>query len=198
MLFRPILSSALILLALTGSVMAGETRQSPRAVLELFTSQGCSASPEADAMLEELSKRRDIISLAYHVDYWDYVGWPDSFGAEANSERQRAYAKSWGSSRIFTPQMVVNGIKGVVASREADVQSAMMKELAQLAAELQAGKATKEEASRRFVGLVIKQKFGKQKGKGADKMEEAVNEMVEADPQFVSRLQGQLKRIAGG
>lgn len=78
------------------------------------------------------------------------------------------------------------------------VQSAMMKELAQLAAELQSGKATKEEASRRFVGLVIKQKFGKQQGKGADKMEEAVSEMVEADPQFVSRLQGQLKRIAGG
>lgn len=78
------------------------------------------------------------------------------------------------------------------------VQSAMMQELAQLAAELQSGKATKEEASRRFVGLVIKQKFGKQKGKGAEKMEEAVSDMVEADPQFVSRLQGQLKRIAGG
>lgn len=77
-------------------------------------------------------------------------------------------------------------------------QSAMMQELAQLAAELQAGKATKEEASKRFVGLVIKQKFGQQKGKGAEKMEEAVSEMVEADPQFVSRLQGQLKRIAGG
>jgi uncharacterized protein (DUF2267 family) len=78
------------------------------------------------------------------------------------------------------------------------VQSAMMKELAALAAELQSGKATKEEASRRFVGLVIKQKFGKQKGKGAEKMEEAVSDMVESDPQFVSRLQSQLKRIAGG
>jgi len=76
------------------------------------------------------------------------------------------------------------------------VQSAMMKELAALAAELQSGKATKEEASRRFVGLVIKQKFGKQKGKGAEKMEEAVSDLVEADPQFVSRLQSQLKRIA--
>ena len=78
------------------------------------------------------------------------------------------------------------------------VQSAMMQELAQLAAELQSGKATKEEASRRFVGLVIKQKFGKQQGKGSEKMEEAVSDMVESDPQFVSRLQGQLKRIAGG
>lgn len=78
------------------------------------------------------------------------------------------------------------------------VQSAMMQEIAALAAELQSGKATKEEASRRFVGLVIKQKFGKQKGKGAQKMEEAVSDLVEADPQFVSRLQSQLKRIAGG
>ena len=79
-------------------------------------------------------------------------------------------------------------------------QSAMMAEVAQIAAELSSGKATKEEASRRFVGLVIKQKFGgKGKGgKGAQKMEEAVSEMVEADPQFVSKLQSQLKRIAGG
>lgn len=77
-------------------------------------------------------------------------------------------------------------------------QSALMAEVAQLAAELQSGRATKEEASRRFVGLVIKQRFGKQKGKGADKMEEVVNELVESDPQFVSRLQSQLKRIAGG
>ena len=77
-------------------------------------------------------------------------------------------------------------------------QSAMMRELVQLAAELQSGKATKEEASRRFARLVIKQKFGQQKGKGAQKMEDAVSDMVEDDPQFVSRLQGQLKRIAGG
>jgi hypothetical protein len=84
-------------------------------------------------------------------------------------------------------------------SEEANrVQSAMMQEVAQIAAELQAGKATKEEASRRFVGLVIKQRFGQQKGKGAAKMEEVVSDLVESDPQFVSRLQSQLKRIAGG
>lgn len=77
-------------------------------------------------------------------------------------------------------------------------QSALMQEVAQLAAELQAGKATKEEASRRFVGLVIKEKFGNQKGKGAKNMEEVVSDLVENDPQFVSRLQSQLKRIAGG
>jgi hypothetical protein len=77
-------------------------------------------------------------------------------------------------------------------------QSAMMAELAELAAELESGKATKEEASRRFVKLVLKKKFGQQKGKGADKMEETVSDLVEADPQFVSKLQSQLKRIAKG
>lgn len=127
--FRPILSSALISLALTGIAvspsLAGETRHSPKAVLELFTSQGCSSCPAADALLEQLSKSPDIISLAYHVDYWDYIGWPDTFGAEANSNRQRDYAESWGSSRIFTPQLVVNGTKGVVASRKAEVESAV-------------------------------------------------------------------------
>jgi hypothetical protein len=129
MLFRPILSSALISLALTGAVvspsLAGEMRQSPKAVLELFTSQGCSSCPAADALLEQLSKSPNIISLAYHVDYWDYIGWPDTFGAKANSDRQRDYATSWGSSRIFTPQLVVNGTKGVVASRKAEVESAV-------------------------------------------------------------------------
>ena len=92
MLFRSLPAAALISLALAGMAWAGETRQSPKAVLELFTSQGCSSCPQADALLEQLSQRPDIIGLAYHVDYWDYIGWPDTFGAEANSDRQRDYA----------------------------------------------------------------------------------------------------------
>ena len=87
-------------------------RQNPTAVLELFTSQGCSSCPAADALLTELSQKRNIIALAYHVDYWDYIGWPDTFGAAANSDHQRDYAQRWGSSRIFTPQLVVNGAEG--------------------------------------------------------------------------------------
>lgn len=91
------------------------------------------------------------------------------------------------------------GAAGHATEEAGRQQSAMMAELAELAAALEAGKATKEEASRRFVGLVIRQRFGKQKqGKGQDQMEEAVTEMVEEDPQFVSRLQSQLKRIAKG
>ncbi|WP_291830371.1 DUF1223 domain-containing protein, partial [Bosea sp. (in: a-proteobacteria)] len=87
---------------------AGEVRTSPKAVVELFTSQGCSSCPPADALLSELSEHDDLVTLAYHVDYWDYIGWPDSFGAKANSDHQRAYAESWGSARIYTPQLIVN------------------------------------------------------------------------------------------
>ena len=100
-------------------------RQGPKAVLELFTSQGCSSCPPADALLTEMGKQPEIIALAYHVDYWDYIGWPDTFGAAANSDHQRAYAQSWGSSRIFTPQLVVNGAEGVVGSRRQEVAVAV-------------------------------------------------------------------------
>lgn len=106
-------------------VAAGEIRVNPKAVVELFTSQGCSSCPKADAKFAELKTRQDVIALAWHVDYWDYIGWPDTFGAAANSDRQRAYAESWGSSRIYTPQLVVNGLKGVVGSRDKEVEGAL-------------------------------------------------------------------------
>lgn len=104
---------------------AGEIRVNPKAVVELFTSQGCSSCPKADAKFAQLQARKDVIALAWHVDYWDYIGWPDTFGAAANSDRQRAYAESWGSSRIYTPQLIVNGLKGVVGSREKEVEGAL-------------------------------------------------------------------------
>lgn len=119
------MTATLLALSMLPPVVAGELRAKPKAVLELFTSQGCSSCPQADALLEQMNQNSDYIALAYHVDYWDYIGWPDTFGAKANSDRQRDYAESWGSSRIFTPQLVVNGVKGVVASRKKDVDSAL-------------------------------------------------------------------------
>ena len=80
--------------------------------------------------------------------------------------------------------------------KESQGKGRMMEALAALAAEIEAGTATKEEASRRFVSLVVEERFGKQTGKGAKSMEEAVGDMVEADPQFVARLQSQLKRLS--
>lgn len=112
-------------LALILPAFAGELKLEPKAVLELFTSQGCSSCPTADAMLDAMSKRPDIIVLAYHVDYWDYIGWKDTFGSPENSQRQRDYATAWGSARIFTPQLVVNGKGGLVASKPDNVNTAL-------------------------------------------------------------------------
>jgi hypothetical protein len=112
-------------LAAMGAAQAESLRQDTKAVVELFTSQGCSSCPPADALLTSLAERDDVVALAYHVDYWDYIGWEDTFGDKGFSDRQRGYAKSWGSTRIFTPQMVINGAEGVVGSRRDDVQDAV-------------------------------------------------------------------------
>lgn len=115
---------------------AETTRNDAKVVVELFTSQGCASCPPADALLTSLAERDDVVALAYHVDYWDYIGWRDTFGHEAFSDRQRAYAKSWGSSRIYTPQMVVNGQKAVVGSRRSEVQTAVSGAVLPLAIEV--------------------------------------------------------------
>lgn len=125
MLLRPVLAALTISFGLALPALAGELKVSPKAVLELFTSQGCSSCPKADAMLEEMGKRDDVVALAYHVDYWDYIGWEDTFGTKENSELQRDYAESWGSSRIFTPQLIVNGKGGMVGSKRDAINSAL-------------------------------------------------------------------------
>lgn len=111
--------------ALAQPASAESLRLKPKAVVELFTSQGCAQCPPADALLTSLAEEGDVVALAYHVDYWDYVGWADTFGDAEYSDRQRDYAESWGSSRIFTPQMVINGVKGVVGSRRGEVHGAL-------------------------------------------------------------------------
>lgn len=78
-------------------------------VVELFTSQGCSLCPPADALIGELAGREDILPLSEHVDYWDYLGWKDPFGSPAHSARQRDYARAFGLKYVYTPQIVVQG-----------------------------------------------------------------------------------------
>ena len=90
-------------------------------VVELFTSQGCSSCPPADAYLHELAKRDDVVALALHVDYWDYIGWKDVFADPSHTERQRGYARAGGRTMIYTPQMVINGTDHVVGNRPKDV-----------------------------------------------------------------------------
>jgi len=90
-------------------------------VVELFTAQGCSACPPADAFLAQLAARDDVLALSLHVDYWDYIGWKDTFATPAHSARQRGYAAAAGRKMVYTPQMIVNGTDHVVGSRYRDV-----------------------------------------------------------------------------
>lgn len=81
----------------------------PKGVVELFTAQGCSSCPPADAAFRKLVNQGDVIALAYHVDYWNYLGWADTLSSKENTERQYGYAKTMGRSNVYTPQVIVNG-----------------------------------------------------------------------------------------
>lgn len=102
-------------------------------VVELFTSQGCASCPPADAFLQQLAARDDVVALALHVDYWDYIGWEDSFGSPDYSARQRGYAKSGERKMVYTPQMIINGADHVVGTRFRDVADLIEKHRAQAA-----------------------------------------------------------------
>lgn len=90
-------------------------------VVELFTSQGCSSCPPANENLIKLSKRNDVLTLSFAVTYWDYLGWKDSFGKQAFTERQAAYEPPLRQSGSYTPQMVVNGATTTVGNDYADI-----------------------------------------------------------------------------
>ena len=94
-------------------------------VVELFTSQGCSSCPPADAFLTELRATPGIIALTYHVDYWDYLGWKDTLGGPEFSQRQYDYAKARGDMDVYTPQMIINGGRHVVGSQKDNVRAAI-------------------------------------------------------------------------
>ena len=99
------------LLAATGIgyLSTGAAAAQPRFVLELFTSQGCSSCPPADRLFAKLADDPQFIVLSLPVDYWDRLGWKDTFAQHAFTERQRAYASARGDGQVYTPQAVVNG-----------------------------------------------------------------------------------------
>jgi hypothetical protein len=112
-----------LIAAVAAVAPAGPGVQAAPVVLELYTSQGCSSCPPADALLAQLANLDGVIALALHVDYWDYLGWKDAFGKPQHTARQRAYAKAARSRTIFTPEMVVQGeerLKGHDAPRIMD------------------------------------------------------------------------------
>lgn len=103
-----------------GSAAAGEIKR-PLGVVELFTSQGCNSCPLADTIFADLVKRGDLVALAYHVDYWDYLGWRDTLASPDNTQRQYDYAKSFGVHSVYTPQAVINGRADVRGSSRIDI-----------------------------------------------------------------------------
>ena len=94
-------------------------------VIELFTSQGCASCPMADALLKTLAERPNVVALTFPVDYWDYLGWKDTLASPKFSARQRAYSKARGDGRVYTPQVVVNGLKHALGSSEKDIDKAI-------------------------------------------------------------------------
>ncbi len=95
------------------------------AVLELYTSQGCSSCPPADKLLQQYARRQDIVALSFNVDYWDYLGWKDTLGRADHSKRQRTYARARGDGEVYTPQIVVNGRAHAVGSISRQINSAI-------------------------------------------------------------------------
>jgi hypothetical protein len=104
---------------LAGIASSAAVAEPPPVVVELFTSQGCSSCPPADDFLGELAQRPDVLALAFHVDYWNYIGWADPFASKLATQRQRDYSQRLALRYVYTPQMVVNGVaEGVGAEPE--------------------------------------------------------------------------------
>lgn len=93
-------------------------------VLELYSSQGCSSCPPADKLLGKIARQAHVIAWTLPVDYWDYIGWKDTFGKPAHTYRQKAYARVRGDGQVYTPQIVVNGLTHVVGSDVGAIRAA--------------------------------------------------------------------------
>jgi hypothetical protein len=121
-----LIGAAAVAAGLSQPASARPTGEGPWAV-ELFTSQGCSSCPPADALLGRLSMRPDIVALAFHVDYWDYIGWKDPFASRETTERQRAYARVLKQRYVYTPEMVVDGIGHDTGRDRAPIEALLTK-----------------------------------------------------------------------
>ncbi len=121
MLRRRLASASLIAGFLIATFVVARAAE-PRALLELFTSQGCSSCPPADKLFGELTTDPSLIALSLPIDYWDYLGWKDTLANPAHSARQRAYARVRGDRDVYTPQVVVNGSMHVLGSDKAAIE----------------------------------------------------------------------------
>ncbi len=122
---RSVSLGAFFAIAVITGAWAGQHRQRP-VVVELFTSQGCSDCPAADRLVTELAKREDVIALSLPITYWDMLGWKDTYATDANTQRQKSYAREMNRSGIYTPQMIIDGRLDVVGNQRDRVLAALM------------------------------------------------------------------------
>jgi len=121
-----ILIAALAISTLAVPVLSNPAIAQTRPVIvELFTSQGCSSCPPADALLNELAGRADVLALGFHVDYWDRLGWKDPLSTPGATARQHDYAAQFGRNEVYTPQMVIDGKQQAVGSNRGAVLEAI-------------------------------------------------------------------------
>ena len=119
------MSAPIFLLAALLCMQVAGAAESERTVVELFTSQGCSSCPPADAVAGRLRTNPAVIVLSFHVNYWDGPQWRDPFASQASTDRQYAYARALRERSVFTPQLVVNGTQSLVGSEEGAIQHAI-------------------------------------------------------------------------
>ena len=112
-------------LACCGMLSVQCAQGEPRAVIELFTSQGCSSCPPADKLIAEYAHDPSVIALSLAVDYWDYLGWKDTLALSGHSNRQRAYARVRGDRQVYTPQVVIDGAVHALGSDKAAIERAI-------------------------------------------------------------------------
>ncbi|MEJ2377027.1 MAG: DUF1223 domain-containing protein [Pseudolabrys sp.] len=118
---RSILLAAALLCAAVSQASAG----TPRAVVQLFTSQGCSSCPPADRLMGRLARDPTLVTMSLPVDYWDYLGWKDTLALHGNSTLQRDYAITRGDREVYTPQAVINGVVHALGSDKGAIERAV-------------------------------------------------------------------------
>jgi hypothetical protein len=119
------LGAALVVVAASPTARAAMTPE-PVVVVELFTSQGCSSCPPADAFLGELAERKGLLVLSYHVDYWNYMGWKDPFSSPQMTQRQKSYVQPLGQRYVYTPQLVVDGAAQAEGAARSRIESLLV------------------------------------------------------------------------
>jgi len=179
--------SSLLVLALFGTVGAtyhlglpgkeANQASNPRArtpvVLELFTSEGCSSCPPADALLARLEEQQpipgaEIIALEEHVDYWDHEGWVDPFSSEQWTLRQQAYASTFSDHGVYTPELVINGRTGFVGSREREARRNISEAASQPQTEVMVTLAKSEKRDSALFNVSVAKILGAQAGDTAE------------------------------